>query len=32
MHAPDEIAVFAARLDALGLDHMTTGATELSGG
>jgi hypothetical protein len=27
MHAPDEIAVFAARLDALGVEHMITGAT-----
>lgn len=24
MHAPDEIAVFAARLDALGVEHMIT--------
>jgi hypothetical protein len=27
MHEPDEIAVFAARLDALGVEHMITGAT-----
>jgi hypothetical protein len=27
MQAPDEIAVFAARLDALGVEHMITGAT-----
>jgi len=27
MHAPDEIGVFVARLDALGAEHMITGAT-----
>jgi hypothetical protein len=27
MHAPDEIAVFATRLDSLGVEHMITGAT-----